>query len=350
MLVKKPNDPLALRHSWKAGAPQTLNLSKSAHWDFISGQYERAGVTKKSAPKLFTALAAARRPGAGSHLRALTGDELVPLNAIVSVGFSPDGTFASAFSAIPGGTIFTSLILELVDPASGEVLNTANVHEFGVGEYLPIDLTAPRPEGDEVEAIFTISYQVGTGKPITDSMRMTVSDKADGSPAVRQPVKRTTARPGLSIALNQWRQLPRYDYWYHELFPDLLDLRLPLIGTQRYRSPIAKPFKPAISLYLIAPGRGGVAMAEKKSVDALRKSLKVEGNKLSWNMPWSAIPPLDRSLRFGRAAWGEEYVLLVFTIDVLTQKASSPVRTVISSSATKAPGGGTIPKITYFWR
>ena len=88
----------------------------------------------------------------------------------------------------------------------------------------------------------------------------------------------------------------------------------------------------------------------RKSTHALRKSLKVAGNKLSWNLPWSADSLRDRSLHFGSAAWGEEHVLLVFTIDVMTKKANSPVRTVIASDASEAPGVGTIPQISYFWR
>lgn len=352
MPVKKPDDSLALKQGWKAGDAQTLNLSKSAHWDFINAQYTRAGVTNKSAPKLFKALAAARKPGAAPRPQPVTADTLVPLNAIVSLGFTSDGTFASAFSAIPGGTIFTSLILELVDPASGAVLGSVSLTEFGFGEYIPISLTAPRPEGDEVEAIFTINYQVGTGRPIATTMRMIVSDKADGAAVVRQPVrrKRPGGSPDLRIALGAWHSQPDYDYWYRSLNPTRPDLKSPLVGTQRYQGPIAKPFDPVISLYLIAPQRGGVSMADKKSVEALRKGLKVAGNKLTWSMPWSANPLLDRSVHFGSAAWGEPSVLLVFTIDVLTKKASSPVRTVISSGATEAPGVGTIPSISYFWR
>jgi hypothetical protein len=349
MPVKKAYDSLALRHGWKAGEAQTLNLSKKTHWDFISEQYQRAEVTKKSAPKLFSALSKARTQGSGPRPKAVSGDALVPMNAIVSLGFSSKGTFASAFSAIPGGTTFTSLILELVDPADGTVLNTASISEFGVGEYLPIEVKAGRPAGDDIEAIFTVSYQTGPGRPITQSMRMTVSDKADGAPVVGEPVKRTTGDPDLRIALYAWRQKPGLDYWYLSL-PTDPDLRLPLVGTQRFHSPIAKPFDPAISLYLIAPERGGVAMAKTKSLEALRKSLKVSGNKLAWNMPWSANPLRDRSVHFGSAAWGEEQVLLVFTIDVLTKKADFPVRTVITSGGSKAAGVAPIPKIQYSWR
>lgn len=350
MPVEKPYDSLSLKHGWKAGDVQTLNLSKSTHWDFVNEQYARAGVTKKSAPKLFKALSAARTQGAAPRPKAVTGAALVPMNAIVSLGFSSEGTFASAFSAIPGGTIFTSLILELIDPADGTVLGTANVSEFGVGEYLPINVTAGRPTGDEVEAIFTFSYQPGTGRPVTQSMRMVVSDEADGPPVVREPVKRKTGNTDLRVALGASRQMPGYDYWYRSLDPTHPDLRLPLVGTQRYQSPIAKPFDPSISLYLIAPGRGGVAVATTESVEALRKSLKVAGNKLTWNMPWSANPARDHSLHFGSAAWGEERVLLVFTIDVLTKKANSPVRTAVSSGAAEASGVGAIPQISYTWR
>ncbi|HEX2268099.1 MAG TPA: hypothetical protein VHH35_01115, partial [Pyrinomonadaceae bacterium] len=323
MPVRKPYDSLTLKHGWKGGSAQTLNLSKSAHWNFVNEQYAHAGVTKESAPKLFKALSAARTQGAAPRPKAVTGDALVPMNAIVSLGFSSEGTFASAFSAVPGGTVFTSLTLELIDPATGTVLGTANVYEFGLGEYLPIDVAAGRPAGNDIEAIFTVSYQIGTGRPVTQAMRMTVSDHADGPPVVREPVKRATGNPELRVALGAWRQRPGYDYWYRSLNPTRPDLRLPLVGTQRYQSPIAKPFDPAISLYLIAPGRGGVAMATTKSVEALRKSLKVAGNKLTWNMPWSANPLHDRSLHFGSAAWGEERVLLTFTIDVLTKKATA---------------------------
>lgn len=344
---RKAYDSLKL----KQGQTLTLNLSKSAHWNFINDQYARAGVTNKSAPEVFKALSAARKPGAALRAKAATGDTLVPLNAIVSVGFSSDGTFASAFSAVPGGTIFTSLILELIDPSTQDVLATASVSEFGTGEYIPINVAGARPpEGNEVEAIFTATYQTGPGRPIIQSMRMTVSDMADGPPVVREPVKRTTGSPNLRIALGRLGLRPDYDYWYRSPDPTHPGLRLPLVGTQRYQSPIAKPFDPAISIFLIAPERGGVTMATSKSVAALRKSLKVAGNKLSWNMPWSANPQSDRSLEFGSAAWGEQRVLLVYAVDVLTKHADTPVRTVISSGATEESGVGTIPEISYLWR
>jgi hypothetical protein len=351
MPTTKPYNSLKFKNGWKVGEQQTLNLSKSAHWDFINEQYARAGVTAKREPKVFKALSGARKPGAKLRTKAPTGDVLVGLNAIVSVGFSSEGTFASAFSAVPGGTIFTSLILELIDPVTDNVLGTASLSQFGEGEYVPIEVTGSRPsEGNEVEAIFTASYQTGSGKPITEAMRITVSEMADGPPVVGEPVKQTTDGPDLRIALGAWHSRPEYDYWYRSLNPTHPNLRLPLVGTQRYQSPIAKPFDPTISVYLIAPERGGVAMAKAGSVESLRKSLKVAGNKLSWNMPWSAKILKDRSLDFGSAAWGRLPVLLVFTIDVLTKHASNPVRTVISSGATEASGVGTIPQISYLWR
>lgn len=350
MPVKKSHDSLALKKNWKPGETQTLNLSKNNHWDFINDQYARAGVTKKSSPQVFKALSVARTQGATRRQKPDTGDTLVAMNAIVSLGFSSDGTFASAFSSIPGGTIFTNLILELVDPTNDMVLGTANVSEYGFGEYLPINLVAALPAGNEVEAIFTISYQTATsGKPVNESVRFTVSKGADGPPDVREPKKRTKG-PDLHIALGTRKPSPEYDYWYRAPHFGHPDLKLPLVGTQRYQSPITKPFDPAISVYLIAPERGGVAVASKKSVDELRKSLKVAGNKLTWNMPWSEQVLRDHSLSFGNAAWGEHHVLLVFTIDVLTKKSTSPVRTVIYSDATEASGVGTIPQIRYFWR
>lgn len=346
---KKPSDSLALSRKWKIGETQTLNLSKSAHWDFVNAQYARAGLTKSNAPKLFKALSAARASGVAARPKAATGDTLVPMNALVSIGFSADGTFASAFSAVPGGTIYTSLILELIDPASGTVLGSANVSEFETGEYVPIDVTAGRPEGNDIEAIFTVSYQT-TSKPVTQSVRMTVTDGADGPPVISEPVSRTVGKGNLRIALGVRHPLPEYDYWYRSFNPTNPDLRLPLVGTQRYQSPLAKPFNPAISAYLIAPDRGGVAMATPASVTALRKSLKAAGNKLSWHMPWHPNPLRDRSLHFGSAAWGPEPLLFVFTIDVLTKNSSFPVRTVIYSDATAAPGVGAISKINYIWR
>lgn len=349
MAVKKPYDSLALKQHWKPGETQTLNLKKNTHWDFINGQYARAGVTKKSEPQVFKALSTARAQGTTSRQKTPTGDTLVAMNAIVSLGFSQDGTFASAFSAIPGGTIFTSLILELIDPTNDTVLGTATATNYGSGEYIPIDLIGDLPAGNEVEAIFTISYQVSSGMPVNKSVRMTVSKGADGPPDVREPAHRTDG-PDLRIALGARHESPDYDYWYRSLDSSHPDLRLPLVGTQRYQSPVSKPFDPEISVYLIAPQRGGVALATATSVDALRKSLKVSGNKLTWNMPWSADVQRDHSLHFGNAAWGEEHVLLVFTIDVLTKKATAPVRTVIYSDATAAPGVGTIPQIRYFWR
>lgn len=349
MPVKKPDNSLARKQNWKPGELQTLNLSKDTHWDFINGQYARAGVTKKDAPQVFKALSAARTQRAAPPQKAATGDTLVAMNAIVSLGFSQDGTFASAFSSIPGGTIFTSLILELIDPINDTVLGTTTATSYGSGEYMPIDLIGDLPAGNEVEAIFTISYQVSSGTPVNKSVRMKVSKGADGPPDIREPAKRTDG-PDLRIALGARHESPDYDYWYRTLDSKHPDLRLPLVGTQRYQSPVSKPFDPAISLYLIAPQRGGVAVATAKSVDALRESLKVSGNKLTWNMPWSADVKRDRSIHFGNAAWGEEHVLLVFTIDVLTKNSTAPVRTVIYSDATEAPGVGTIPQVRYFWR
>ena len=336
---------------------QTLNLSQGAHWNFINEQYARAGVTKKNAPEVFSALTAARKHGAAPRQKAASSDSLAPMNAIVSLGFSSDGTFASGLSAIPGGTVMTFVVLELIDPATGDVLGTNTISEFGVGEYLPISVTGARPsQGNEVEAILTVNYMPAGKPPVIVSARMTVSDKAEGPPEVREPVKTTTGSPDLRIALAAAHPSDRYDYFYQSRLTDI-DLRLPLVGTQRYQSPISKPFDPVISLYLIAPTRGGVTTASADSVAALRKSLKVSGNKLSWNMPWSANPERDRSVHFGGAAWGEGVVLLVFTIDVMTKKADAPVRTTIVSTLPTSPGSdndepgvNNIPAISYSWR
>lgn len=353
MALRKKNDP----SRGKPGVIRTLDLSQPAHWDFLGERLARAGVTPKNARKLFGALESARDEGSGPNPEPASGDALVPLNAITSLGFSAEGTFAGGFSAIPGGTIFTSLILELIDPTDGNVLATTTLTEYGLGEYLPIAIEAGRPSGDQIEAILTVSYQTGTGRPVTQTVRMVANNGADGSPSVRQPVqKRHDLSPDLRIALGAIRPMPRYDYWYRSVDISRPDLRLPLVGQQRFRSPIAATPKD-IAVYLIAPTRGGVAMAGAASVKALRRSLKVAGRKLSWSMPWSADPGRDASLHFGNAAWGEESVLLVCTISVQLKKSDAPVLVTICSSvpvspdvAYGQPGVATIPPIDYFWR
>lgn len=359
MAATKRPDSLAVTRRWEPGVGQTLDLSKSAHWDFINGQAARAGMTKSKAPELFKALAAARKSGPGPRQKpASAADALVPLNAIVGLGFGANGTYATAFSAVPGGTIFTNLFLELIDPSTSEVLGTANASQMQGGEYVPIEVSGGMPSGDEVEAIFTVSYAAAGKPPVNVSMRMIVANKADGSPSVQEPVKSTTGTPDLRIALGATRKMPGYDYWYRAFNIQYPNLRLPLVGTQKYGSPIVKSFAPKISAYVIAPTRGGVALASKESLDALQKSLKISGNKITWNMPYSEDPLRDRSIKFGSAAWGEPQVLFVFTIDVLTKKAESPVRAVVCSALSpdaaaakpSVPSVATIPAIHYIWR
>ncbi len=341
---------------WKPGVVQTLDLSSPENRDYLSERFTRGGLSPRNAKQLYEALETAGQ-GKAPKGKAAAGDVLQPLNALTTLGFSADGTFASGFSAIPGGTIFTYIGLELIDPATGQSVGHTSRVEYSLGEYLPIELQGSRPSGTQVEAILTVNYQLAGQFPVAQTIRFTAGDYADGSPDVREPVKKKgNTDPDLRIALGAFRPKPGYDYWYRTLLPTHPDLRSPLVGSMRYQNPIASA-PSDVALYVIAPGRGGVSNASAATLRKFKRSLKVSGKKLSWSMPWSSNPADDSSLNFGSAAWGEPYVLLVCTFSVKIKKGDAPVFTTVYSAVPSSPdlsagqpGVATIPPIQYIWR
>lgn len=341
---------------WKPGVVQTLDLSKSEHRDYLGERFSRGGLSPRNAKKVYEALEAAGREKA-PKTSAASGDVLQALNALTALGFSADGTFASGFSAIPGGTVFTYIGLELIDPATGQSVGHNSRVEYNLGEYLPIEVQGTRPSGAKIEAILTVNYQVMGQFPVAQTVRFISGNHADGSPEVREPVKKAgNPNPDLRIALGAFRPMPGYDYWYRTLLPTHPDLRSPLVGSARYQSPIASA-PSDVALYVIAPNRGGVSHASATTLRKFKRSLKVAGKKLSWSMPWSSNPANDSSVSFGSAAWGEPYVLLVCTFSVKIKKGDAPVFTTVYSAVPSSPdfsagqpGVATIPPIQYIWR
>lgn len=346
----------ALWQHWKPGVVQTLDLSRPENRDYLSERFTRGGLSPRNAKKVYEALEAAGQ-GKAPKTSAASGDVLVPLNALTTLGFSADGTFAGGFSAIPGGTVFTYIGLELIDPATGLTLGHNSRVEYSLGEYVPIEVQGGQASGTQVEAILTVNYQLMGQFPVAQTVRFIAGNYADGSPEVREPVKKAgNPDPDLRIALGAFRAKPGYDYWYRTLLPTHPDLRSPLVGNARYQNPIASA-PSDVALYVVAPTRGGVSHASAATLRQFKRSFKVAGKKLSWSMPWSSNPANDSSVSFGTAAWGEPYVLLVCTFSVKVKKGNAPVLTTVYSAVPSSPdfsagqpGVATIPPIQYIWR
>lgn len=354
-----------------------LDLRDGKQWEFLMSHAESTGATPQKNPRYFESLersrAAHERNGGPAPIVARTSegdDDVESVNDINSFGINDQNTnsVGGAASSIVGGTVYTSLQLQMFDVKTGDNLGYQQVGPvYGQGKYLPISLLGDLPGvNDGMRLVFTYSYQEEPGSdPIHEVMARETNELPKGAPVVAQPVKTVvSANNYIKIGLGRTSAPTDCDYWYNENQIANPTIRLPFVGYQDFNSNIITPLFPTsgppnciVTAFLTKPSTGGAAMTLPITTSNFATYITASGNRLNWNFTYNNNVSLDKSAQFGQAAWANDsQLLLTWTMQVRTQTSAGEwvfvnivSRTTPPWSTSSAPGNYRLYPIYYTW-
>lgn len=371
------------------GIPHQLDFSDEIQYRFFMKDLEDAGVIEKDFPQVYKTIARAKEahiapngpvlPGTGTpsqqgleNVNIITTAVYNTSPANLAAANTPVATgqcSASAVSTVVGGTIFTTLVLKIIDIATGNVLVSKQIGPvFGEGEYLPILTEGTAPGAQGMKVVFTYSYQQKEGQPpVFETVHLDLNDEPVGIPTVTQPVltPEHLAQGQKYIKFGIGRPQPGYnpdcDYVWSESTQDHPIVRLPMVGSQKFKSNIVGPLKEEnITCYLMLVNKGG-AGAPIKPTGGLLSGIQISPNDpklLTWNFPYNGDIKLDKSIQFGPATFAPDSLTALFFQVILNVEGSTdPVQTCIygttspywSPSSYDQPGIYVIRPFDYVW-
>lgn len=357
--------------------PHAIDLADDAQHRFFLRQMRNSGANEQDNPMFFRTVEAARADALAGNRAApeveaaadAEDDSLFDVNQINSFGTAlAGGSVSSAFSSIVGGTIYTGLNLEILDGSTGQSLGSVGLPTvYGEGEYEALQLSGGAPSNRTMQSIFTYSYQKSGQAPVFNTVRFTTVESPLGSPTVTAPVLLGSHAGNASIKVGIGRDPnatpPDCDYWYYETNIDTPNLRLPLVGTQKFQSNIVQPLfngsTPQNVMFACVISKdvgGGSTLSLPITNTNLQNNIKVSTSDptvLTWTFPWAPcisntpsycqgppLPSIDGSAQFGSAAWARDTnVMLSMSIAVKTATSGGAFVPVSVYSAATGPYG-----------
>jgi hypothetical protein len=367
-----------------------LDLSDERQWEYLMASAHKSGVTPQTHPCYFASLERSRKKhlanGGPPAPKAASADSngLENANDISSLGITTGGSNSegSGFSSVVGGTIYTRLQLEILDIKTGKSLGFKDSGPIMDGGFYTAlsTLGNPPPPGDGMQLMYTYSYLpignagllAGENDPVNGVVTRSTNETPFGAPTVVQPI-RTKTNNYIKIGLG--RPVPPIppdcDYYYNE--PNLANpnIRLPMVGSQRFQSNIVTPLvfpkvppgpndpvPTCIVTALVSKTTGGGSTSPLPvTLNRYPNAVTASGSTLNWSFPWNYDVTRDLSMQFGPAAWANDTtVLSLFSIQVKTATSAGEwVFVNIFSSTTppwavsQSPGTYSQYPIYYTW-
>jgi hypothetical protein len=332
----------------KKGEAHRLDFSDPAQHRFYLKQLSCSNASSKEYPQFFKTLEETRKlhiENGGPLSQNISDDqEIVDINAITdavyntyltgnSINSTPDtGCFASALSSIAGGTIFTHLTLQIIDIETGNDLGTTdNPPVYGQGECSNIYVRGTAAQGNQgVRVIYTYSYQKYNQAPVFQNIHMDLNDEPVGVPDIQQPVLQKTHTGMKYITFGIGRQqgyvsVDDCDYYWYEQNQNNPIVRMPLVGSQKFRSRITSSIEQNnIVCYMVLVDKGGGGIPITNTTDLLQ-GITISASDptmLSFNFPYNYDLTLDKSIQFGKATFDpDSQVILFLQVQVKTQNS-----------------------------
>jgi hypothetical protein len=334
-----------------------LDLSDDRQWEYLMTAAQKSGVTRETNPRYFESLERARERhlanGGPPKPRAADGDGLEDANDISSLGITTNNSNSegSSFSSVVGGTVYTRLQLEILDTKTGDSLGFRDSGMIvGEGYYEALDLLGNLPTvGNGMELIYTFQFQpystlasIDSGDGVHGVATRSTNEQPVGAPVVNQPV-RTKTNNYIKIGLGRPAAAPDCDYWYNE--PNLLtpNIRLPMVGSQQFKSNIVTPLfgnppNCIVSAIISKTTGGGSTLPLQATIDKYPTAITATGNTLNWNFPYNNDVTQDGSMQFGAAAWANDTTVMAYiTFQVKTATSAGEYVFVNINSSVNPP-------------
>lgn len=368
----------------KPGEHHQLNFSDEVQYNFYLNGIRDSGMTPERYPQFFKNLEECRR----HHLKnggpapladpPTNGEEPVDVNMITGVYFSGNKTnvstgnnegpgTATALSSVAGGTIFTKQRLQIIDTITGKVWEDVNPPAvYGGGKYEEIKAVGNPPNWQNIQVVYTYSYQDMAGNmPVFNNVNLLPNGEAEGIPTVTAPVRKPEHEKNnyitMGIGRNQQYFIRDCDYNWNEPINDVRIVRLPLVGSQKFKSRIVSPItENDITCYLLVLNGGGGyhPISPKSDLVAGIKISPSDPTVLEWNFTYDYEVTKDKSIQFGEATFPvDSLTVLTFMVRVKTENSKGEtVYTCIWGSPTPPwdnsgdiPGFYKIRPFKYTW-
>lgn len=353
-----------------------FDLSNDKHFEYWQLLFQSHNMTPKRYPKLhqhFTECRTKQKMIGLNELPAVSGnadsDGFVNNNAIAGLSLFENKCYAMAYSTIIGGTDTTTLILQILDADTHEVLGTDNITDVGNGRYVQMQtngITEPR----KIKAVLNYAI-VKDDTPIVGAVKSDHCAGAADVPIVIQPASKPEHEDlkNIMIALSRGKPGEDCDYWFHEGEYDDNTIVVPFKGSAKFQSEIHELKHPDTFIInmSVVKAEGGEKVLKPHAMEEVYPWFsRVEDPKdpgagkcvLQWNLPADGDgKTAGKPIQFEKSPWASDTVTLYqCTLCVKTKK--SPDEYVYAfilskqgedSEANDSPGLKNIKPIVYFW-
>jgi hypothetical protein len=325
------------------GEHYALNLANDQEYNYILQLYHLNGITPDLYPQLFNDLADTRSlhqaNGAAAQPEAVAANGLVNANTITAFGQDANQKAAAeALSTVVGGTISTTLFMQVYDNNSNRLLaNGVTGPVYGKGEFEYVQ-AAGDPATNNMKGVYTYAYTPLTGgQPVHGVVHANATERPARDPVVQQPVQKATHQTNPYIRIGLGRGIGNsadVDYWFNQQDYYNKDVTVPVVGYVDFQSNIQTPLQENVNfsanMMVIKQATGGaqpiILHAQQKLIDFMTVS---PGTRLNWSMPADSTPAT-----FGQAPWSAD-TPVYFNFQVAIKTATSGTDFVFASVVSK---------------
>jgi hypothetical protein len=326
MSAEAQADQKAIGSELTAAGPHRLDLGNPLHYRLIQQMLARAGESAEKSPELFKRLEASHAEAAAELARTSAAPRKaeplqtqdpqptpVDLNFIAT--FSRVGSQAyqaTGLSSILGGSVTSTVVMELLDDVTGRVYATASKSQYGQGVNLRVQVTGTTQDTQNpttlVQGMFAyVPLSNPNAPPVvliqhhTDTLNPTDGCMLQPNYCVRNNLNQCVTGQYQTTCTNKvtntqlikmcWNRLSQQecDYWNSPAHPT--DFVFPLSGNVTFPNTVVTPATGVVNIALQNPQKGGGCNVYFQQNAVLTSQYwTVNGKSIAWNFPASAFP------------------------------------------------------------
>ena len=350
-----------------------FDLSNDDHYAYWKLLFNTHNITQERYPKLHEHLDACctyhKQGGINTISQPLNqsdDDGFVNSNAIAGLSFFEKSFNALAYSTINNGTNSTTLILQILDAQTHEVIGTTPMTDIGNGRYVQIE-TKAASEPRQIKAVLNYALVIDN-TPYYGAVK---SDKLAGAadvPKVIQPASKPEHKDkkNIMIALSRGHKAEDSDYWFHKGQWANNTIVVPFKGSVTFQSELLELI-PSDTLFVdmkVVRAEGGEKKVTPHDMNQVYpwffRSLDEQKKYtiLEWNLPADGDgKTAGKAISFEKSPWVADTVTL-FRCNIGVKTKNSPdafVWAFVYSKQGKdyelndAPGLKNIKPLVFYW-
>jgi hypothetical protein len=326
-------DQKAIRSELTAsGQPYRLDLANPLHYRLIMQILARGGESAKKSPELFQRIETARAEAVAELAKTSAAPrkaQPVPtndpqptqadLNFIATFSRSGSQAYqATGLSSVVGGSVVTTVVMELFDDTTGNVYATNGQTQYGQGVNFQVPVNGAIQEQNPTTRAQGLFSYVPTSNPnsppvfviqhYTDTLNPTDGCMLQPNYCVRNNGQCVSGQYQTSCTNKVTNTTPiklcwyrmsqqECDYWNPTAHPT--NFVFPLSGNVKFPNTVVAPASGIVSIYLQNPLKGGGCNVFFQQSALLNPAnWTANGQSIAWNFPASAFPNTGECINY----------------------------------------------------